>query len=321
MTREICLNWNNHASILNEFKSFLLTEEMVDVTLSCDGKFLKAHKVVLSACSPLFRSLLSENPCKHPIVILQDLRYNELKAVIDFMYNGEINVSEEHLAPLIKAAETLKVKVLGDVMIAADESEFHMDDELESNSSDESEPQSGSVSKIQHDNESEPQSGVVSGNETESQSGALSRIQSEDESESQSATVSRNQPDDDFESSPVDTVTHQPATLTITYSPLKSRRGRPRKRSKSNQSDGGASEPENKQAVTGTEVLSDMELCTSNLDDSTVSVKSQRTKSPRKSLKKKPVEESFETGSLEVTMPILEDQMSIDEGVSINFQY
>lgn len=33
-------------------------EEFVDVTLACEGQQVSAHKVVLSACSPYFRSLL-----------------------------------------------------------------------------------------------------------------------------------------------------------------------------------------------------------------------------------------------------------------------
>lgn len=326
MTREICLNWNNHSSILNSFKNFLSTEEMVDVTLACEGKSLKAHKLILSACSPFFQSLLSENPCKHPIVILTDVKYKELQAVIDFMYDGEINVSEEHLAPLIKVAEALKVKVLGDVTIGdesefhiGDESECHVGDESESNSSNESKPLPGAVSGVQSGDESELHSGVPvsrvqSDDESESQSRAVSRIQSEDESESQSSTVSKIQTDDELECSSVSAFTHMPAALTVTYSP---RRGRPRKRSRSCPSDSGASEPD-----PGTEVsFGDMELSPPNLNDSPVSIKPQRTTSPRKSPKKQPVEENFATESPEVTMPILEEQMLIDKEVSIIFQY
>lgn len=324
--REICLNWNNHSSILESFRDFLSTGEMVDVTLACEGKSLKAHKVILAACSPFFQSLLSENPCKHPIMILTDVKYKELQAVIDFMYNGEINVSEEHLEPLIKAAEALKIKVLGDVTIAGSESEFHIGDgsefhvgdEAESTVSDESKLPSAAVSVAPSDDESEMQSGaavsrVQSDDESESQSGAVSRIQSEDESESQSGTVYKIQPDNELGSSAVDTFTYKPAGLTVTYSPCK--RSRPLKRSRSYPSGGGASEREKKQPDPGTEVFG--LLSASNLNGSTVSIKSQRTKSPKKQL----VEESFAAESLEMTMPVLEEQMLIDEEVSINFQY
>ena len=101
--------------MMDVFKNLLSTEAMVDVTLACDGLSLKAHKIVLSACSPFFQSLFLENPCKHPIVILKDMKYTELKAIIEFMYHGEVNVAQEQLSALMKTAETLRVKGLAEV--------------------------------------------------------------------------------------------------------------------------------------------------------------------------------------------------------------
>ncbi|XP_015911228.2 uncharacterized protein [Parasteatoda tepidariorum] len=116
MSQQFCLKWNNHTTnMLQVFESLLSTEALVDVTLACDGLSLKAHKMVLSACSPFFQSLFLENPCKHPIVIMKDMRYCDLKAIIDFMYRGEVNVSHDQLSALLKTAETLKVKGLAEV--------------------------------------------------------------------------------------------------------------------------------------------------------------------------------------------------------------
>ncbi|UYV81336.1 hypothetical protein LAZ67_20000818 [Cordylochernes scorpioides] len=116
MQQQFCLKWNNHHSnMLAVFESLLSTESLVDVTLACEGKTMKAHKIVLSACSPFFLSLFEENPCKHPIVILKDMQFTELRAIITFMYKGEVNVSQEHLATLLRTAETLKIKGLAEV--------------------------------------------------------------------------------------------------------------------------------------------------------------------------------------------------------------
>lgn len=99
------------------FQSMLMNENLVDVTLTCapEGTQLSAHKMVLAACSPFFQALFINNPCQHPIIILKDVRFIDLKAIIDFMYRGEVNVSQEQLSALLKTAETLKVKGLAEV--------------------------------------------------------------------------------------------------------------------------------------------------------------------------------------------------------------
>ncbi|XP_077555466.1 uncharacterized protein LOC144169907 isoform X4 [Haemaphysalis longicornis] len=115
-SQQFCLKWNNHQSnMLAVFEQLLSNEALVDVTLACEGLSLKAHKMVLSACSPFFQALFVENPCKHPIVILKDMRYMDLKAIVEFMYRGEVNVSQDQLSALLKTAETLKVKGLAEV--------------------------------------------------------------------------------------------------------------------------------------------------------------------------------------------------------------
>jgi BTB/POZ domain len=67
-------------------KHFSLNVEFnFQVTLACDGQTCKAHKMVLSACSPYFKTLLEENPSKHPIIILKDVSFNHLQAILEFM--------------------------------------------------------------------------------------------------------------------------------------------------------------------------------------------------------------------------------------------
>ncbi|XP_077516195.1 uncharacterized protein LOC144126116 isoform X10 [Amblyomma americanum] len=115
-SQQFCLKWNNHQpNMLAVFEQLLSNEALVDVTLACEGLSLKAHRMVLSACSPFFQALFVENPCKHPIVILKDMRYMDLKAIVEFMYRGEVNVSQDQLTALLKTAETLKVKGLAEV--------------------------------------------------------------------------------------------------------------------------------------------------------------------------------------------------------------
>lgn len=53
--QQFCLRWNNHQSTLVAvFDTLLENGTLVDCTLAAEGKYLNAHKVVLSACSPYF---------------------------------------------------------------------------------------------------------------------------------------------------------------------------------------------------------------------------------------------------------------------------
>ncbi|CAG4914873.1 unnamed protein product [Colias eurytheme] len=112
-----CLRWNNHQSnLLGVFSQLLQDESLVDVTLACsEGASIRAHKVVLSACSSYFRSLFVDHPSRHPIVILKDVGLEELRTLVDFMYKGEVNVQYCQLPALLKTAESLQVKGLAEM--------------------------------------------------------------------------------------------------------------------------------------------------------------------------------------------------------------
>ncbi|XP_068892666.1 longitudinals lacking protein, isoforms H/M/V isoform X20 [Tenebrio molitor] len=113
--QQFCLRWNNHQSTLVAvFDTLLENGTLVDCTLAAEGKCLNAHKVVLSACSPFFEALLSRHYDKHPILILKDVKFQELKAMMDYMYRGEVNISQDQLGALLKAAESLQIKGLSD---------------------------------------------------------------------------------------------------------------------------------------------------------------------------------------------------------------
>lgn len=112
-----CLRWNNHQSnLLGVFSQLLRDESLVDVTLACsEGTTIRAHKVVLSACSSYFQALFVDHPSRHPIVILKDVRFSELRTLVEFMYKGEVNVEYCQLSALLKTAESLKVKGLAEM--------------------------------------------------------------------------------------------------------------------------------------------------------------------------------------------------------------
>jgi hypothetical protein len=68
-------------------------------------------KLIISLLS---QTLLSQQYDKHPIFILKDVKFQELRAMMDYMYRGEVNISQDQLAALLKAAESLQIKGLSD---------------------------------------------------------------------------------------------------------------------------------------------------------------------------------------------------------------
>ncbi|XP_048515645.1 zinc finger and BTB domain-containing protein 14-like isoform X1 [Athalia rosae] len=109
------LKWNNFSDNLTcGFLSHLTDKELVDVTIAVEGKLLQAHKLVLSVCSPYFKEIFKVNPCTHPVVVLKDIGYAEVEALLRFMYKGEANVNHSDLASFLRVAEVLKIKGLAE---------------------------------------------------------------------------------------------------------------------------------------------------------------------------------------------------------------
>nr|XP_022904832.1 protein tramtrack, beta isoform-like isoform X3 [Onthophagus taurus] len=105
------LCWDNfHKNMSNGMQALLENEDLVDVTLAVEGKYIKAHKIVLSICSPYFKELFQSNPCKHPIVFMKDVSYIAMNDLLTFMYQGEVQVNEEHINVFVKTAEALQVQ-------------------------------------------------------------------------------------------------------------------------------------------------------------------------------------------------------------------
>lgn len=103
--QQYCLRWKYHHSNLQTMFSQLLDRGcFCDVTLACEGQTIKAHRVVLCACSTFFDSILTNRYTdKDPIIIMKDCKFEDIRCLIEFMYRGEINV--EHVCIEISIVE------------------------------------------------------------------------------------------------------------------------------------------------------------------------------------------------------------------------
>ena len=112
-SEKFCLRWNDfECSISGAFKELRNDKDFFDVTIACDDEQLQAHKVILGACSQFFRKILQRNPHQHPLLYLKGVRFTDLQYVLNFMYNGEVNVAQDELNSFLAVAEDLKVKGL-----------------------------------------------------------------------------------------------------------------------------------------------------------------------------------------------------------------
>ena len=91
-----------------------------DVTLVFDdGKLLKAHKVLLSLNSVFFNDIF-KSPGGHgseKIILMQDFSYFTIKLLLQYLYTGQANVSQEDLIDFIETANVLGINAVKKVNI------------------------------------------------------------------------------------------------------------------------------------------------------------------------------------------------------------
>ena len=112
-SEEFFLRWNDFESKIScAFRELREDKDFFDVTLACDEDQVQVHKVMLSAFSNFFKSLLRRNPHNHPLLYLKGVKYSDLLCVLNFMYHGGVNVAQEDLNSFLAVAEDLQVKGL-----------------------------------------------------------------------------------------------------------------------------------------------------------------------------------------------------------------
>ena len=114
MTDEkLCLKWNDFQDIVQaSFADSRTNTDFTDVTLACEDQSIKAHKMILSACSPFFKKLLKTHPHPQPLIYMRGIKSSSLKAIVDFIYLGEANVFQAELGSFLALAEELQLKGL-----------------------------------------------------------------------------------------------------------------------------------------------------------------------------------------------------------------
>ena len=105
----------SHTDHLKEIMQDMITSEnFTDVTIVTDDKkTLKAHRNILSACSPVFKNILKMEINKiHPVIYLRGIQYSEIESILQFIYLGEAKFYEERMNEFLSVSKNLEIQEL-----------------------------------------------------------------------------------------------------------------------------------------------------------------------------------------------------------------
>ena len=87
--------------------------ELLDATLACDDdQFVEVHRLVMSACSPVFRKLFRKSNHAYPLIYLKGVHHQDLLAIVDYIYKGEARVDPLDVNRFLKTAKDLEIQGL-----------------------------------------------------------------------------------------------------------------------------------------------------------------------------------------------------------------
>ena len=114
LSEKFCLKWDDfQQNIVTSYHDLRKDSAFCDVTLVCEeDQQIEAHRIILTACSPFFSSVLKRNNHPHPMIYMRGLKVKDLVAIVDFIYHGEANIYQEDLDGFLALAEELQLKGL-----------------------------------------------------------------------------------------------------------------------------------------------------------------------------------------------------------------
>ena len=109
--RALQLESDNLANqFIQTFAKFSQTNTLTDVTLVSDDRIrIEAHKIVLCAGSSMFQDFFVNNTHGHPLLYLRGIKHQELKSVLEFLYNGTTRIPQMEVDKFLEVAKELEV--------------------------------------------------------------------------------------------------------------------------------------------------------------------------------------------------------------------
>ena len=114
MSEKFCLKWNDfHANVSNSFGLLRNEDYLHDITIvTDDNEQVAAHKLVLSACGEYFKNIFKRNKNLNLLLCIEGVNSAEFGNILDYIYNGEVQISQENLDRFLEVAQRFQLEGL-----------------------------------------------------------------------------------------------------------------------------------------------------------------------------------------------------------------
>ena len=108
------MNMKGVKTLLNDLGNLLLDTETSDVVLLCQGEEIRAHNLILSARSPVFRAMLQSQMLESTRreIRIEDVDKDVLKEMLSYIYKIEVDVNFTKFKKLLVLADKYQIEDL-----------------------------------------------------------------------------------------------------------------------------------------------------------------------------------------------------------------
>ena len=110
------------SNVQGSWKELQTEKDFADVTLICEDKQILTQKIVLSFSSPVLRYILKQHSNPNPVIYLTSVKFKFLENLVNYMYQGEVTISNGDLSNFLEVAEDLRIRGLYEVIVLCQES-------------------------------------------------------------------------------------------------------------------------------------------------------------------------------------------------------
>ena len=146
------LTWHSYSDHLRgALRDMMASTDFADVTLVTDDKQqIRAHRNILSACSPVFKNILQlDSSHANPVIYLRGIQHTEMESIMQYIYLGKAVFHEERMmSEFLMVSKNLEIKELSDINIESYDNKTNSNYELEDNVEDVSKDTTAKILKV-----------------------------------------------------------------------------------------------------------------------------------------------------------------------------